>query len=113
MPRRLIAEAIDLVVFIGGRGSSRRIETIAEVAGLDANGDYAVDALPSRNCYNSERRPIMRTKSFARSFAATASSLAVLFACARLCRRHRYAVGSAAAADSRIPCKGRSPRSSR
>jgi len=42
VPRRLIAEAIDLVVFIRGRGTGRRVETIAEVAGLDANGDYAV-----------------------------------------------------------------------
>src|SRR3546814_19100127 len=32
VPRRLIAEAIDLVVFIQGRGTGRRIETIAEVA---------------------------------------------------------------------------------
>ena len=39
IPRRLIAEAIDLVVFIAGRGSSRHIETIAEVTGLAANGD--------------------------------------------------------------------------
>lgn len=45
LPRRLIAEAIDLVVFIAGRGSSRRIETVAEVTGLDGNGDYAVTAL--------------------------------------------------------------------
>ncbi|MDF1628006.1 MAG: P-type conjugative transfer ATPase TrbB [Parvibaculaceae bacterium] len=45
IPRRLIAEAIDLVVFISGRGSSRRIETIAEVTGLDANGDYTVTPL--------------------------------------------------------------------
>ncbi len=33
VPRRLIAEAIDLVVFIQGRGMSRRIETIAEMNG--------------------------------------------------------------------------------
>jgi len=45
VPRRLIAEAIDFIVFISGRGSSRRIETIAEVKGLDTNGDYNVDAL--------------------------------------------------------------------
>ena len=45
IPRRLIAEAIDLVVFISGRGSSRRVETIAEISGLDANGDYAVKVL--------------------------------------------------------------------
>ena len=44
VPRRLIAEAIDLVVFIGGRGSTRRVETIAEVSGLTADGDYALTA---------------------------------------------------------------------
>jgi type IV secretion system protein VirB11 len=49
VPRRLIAEAIDLVVFIQGRGVGRRIETIAEVTGLDAAGDYAVtDLAPHR-----------------------------------------------------------------
>ena len=45
IPRRLIAEAIDLVVFIAGRGSDRRVETIAEVTGLDGNGDYRVSTL--------------------------------------------------------------------
>ena len=49
VPRRLIAEAIDLVVFIRGRGMARRVETIAEVAGLDADGDYAVtEAAPNK-----------------------------------------------------------------
>jgi P-type conjugative transfer ATPase TrbB len=42
VPRRLIAEAIDLVVFIRGRGVSRRIDSIAKIEGLDANGDYAL-----------------------------------------------------------------------
>ena len=45
MPRRLIAEAIDISVFIAGRGANRRIETIAEVGGLDDGGDYAVTTL--------------------------------------------------------------------
>lgn len=45
IPRRLIAEAIDLIVFIAGRGSHRRVETIAEVVGLDANGDYRITPL--------------------------------------------------------------------
>jgi type IV secretion system protein VirB11 len=45
VPRRLIAEAIDMVVFISGRGSARRIETIVSVAGLDGAGDYAVAPL--------------------------------------------------------------------
>ena len=46
VPRRLIAQTIDLVVFVAGRGSQRRIETIAEVRGLDANGEYVVASPP-------------------------------------------------------------------
>ena len=45
VPRRLIADAIDMVVFISGRGTGRRIETVAEVAGLDSSGGYAVTDL--------------------------------------------------------------------
>jgi P-type conjugative transfer ATPase TrbB len=49
VPRRLIAEAIDVIVFIQGRGTARRVEAIIEVTGLDANGDYAVaDLNPNR-----------------------------------------------------------------
>ena len=50
VPRRLIAEAIDLVVFIKGRGPGRRIETTVEVKGLDLSGDYVLETpsgLPS------------------------------------------------------------------
>jgi type IV secretion system protein VirB11 len=42
VPRRLIAEAIEIIVFIAGRGLGRRVETIARVAGLDPDGGYAV-----------------------------------------------------------------------
>ena len=42
VPRRLIAEAIDMIIFIAGRGLARRVETIARVAGLDGQGNYAV-----------------------------------------------------------------------
>jgi type IV secretion system protein TrbB len=42
VPRQLIAEAIDMIVFIAGRGTSRRIETIARVSGLDQHGAYAL-----------------------------------------------------------------------
>ena len=45
VPRRLVADAIDLVVFISGRGSARRLETILSVAGLDGAGDYSVATL--------------------------------------------------------------------
>jgi P-type conjugative transfer ATPase TrbB len=48
VPRRLIAEAIDIIVFIAGRGSTRRVETIARVAGLDPDGGYGlVDITPT------------------------------------------------------------------
>ena len=43
VPRRLIAEAIDVVVFIAGRGAHRRIDTIARVSGVDPDtGAYAL-----------------------------------------------------------------------
>jgi type IV secretion system protein VirB11 len=45
VPRALIVEAIDIVVFLSGRGASRRIETLLEVTGLDANGDYVLRPL--------------------------------------------------------------------
>jgi type IV secretion system protein TrbB len=45
VPRRLIAEAIDLVVFIAGRGTARRIADIECVEGVDAAGDYALRPL--------------------------------------------------------------------
>ncbi|WP_316233776.1 P-type conjugative transfer ATPase TrbB [Bradyrhizobium sp. SZCCHNPS2010] len=46
VPRRLIAEAIDLIVFIKGRGPARRIEAVAELKGLDASGDYLLETPP-------------------------------------------------------------------
>jgi type IV secretion system protein VirB11 len=42
VPRRLIAEAIDVVVFIEGRGTGRCIGAALTVAGLDTSGDYAL-----------------------------------------------------------------------
>jgi len=50
VPRHLIAEAVDLIVFLAGRGTARRVETIARVEGLDAQGRYAlVDLTPPFN----------------------------------------------------------------
>ncbi|UJQ94141.1 P-type conjugative transfer ATPase TrbB [Mariluticola halotolerans] len=45
VPRRLIAEAVDVVVFINGRGASRRIETVAALEGLTQDGDYRLISL--------------------------------------------------------------------
>lgn len=42
VPRRLIAEAIEMIVFIAGRGLGRRVETIARVGGIDPDGNYAL-----------------------------------------------------------------------
>ena len=48
VPRPLIADAIDLIVFIAGRGLARRIETIARVVGLDPDGGYGlIDITPT------------------------------------------------------------------
>ena len=48
VPQRLIAEAIDCIVFLSGRGLARRIETVVRVAGVDPAGGYRVDALMSQ-----------------------------------------------------------------
>ena len=45
VPRRLIAEAIDVVVFLKGRGSGRRVETVAALEGLASDGDYRLAPL--------------------------------------------------------------------
>ncbi len=45
-PRHLIAEAIDLIVFIAGRGLGRRVEAIAHVSGVAPDGNYAVGMIP-------------------------------------------------------------------
>lgn len=48
IPRTLIAEAINVVVFISGRGASRRIETIARLVGVDGEG-YALKPLTAES----------------------------------------------------------------
>lgn len=45
VPRELIAEAIDVIVFLAGRGISRRVESVLEVIGLDDDGDYELEPL--------------------------------------------------------------------
>ena len=45
VPRALIAEAVDLIVFLAGRGAARRVETLARVSGLDGQGGYRLTPL--------------------------------------------------------------------
>jgi P-type conjugative transfer ATPase TrbB len=51
VPRALIAETIDLIAVLAGRGSARRLVELARVEGLSADGDYhlvpVTGALPS------------------------------------------------------------------
>ena len=40
VPRALIAETIDIIAVLSGRGSARRLAELARVEGLDGQGDY-------------------------------------------------------------------------
>ena len=40
VPRALIAETIDIIAVLAGRGSARRLTELAQVEGLAPNGDY-------------------------------------------------------------------------
>jgi len=42
VPRALIAETIDLIAVLSGRGTARRLVELACINGLDANGDYVL-----------------------------------------------------------------------
>ena len=45
VPRAMIAETIDLIAVLSGRGSARRLSELARVEGLDATGDYQIQPL--------------------------------------------------------------------
>jgi type IV secretion system protein VirB11 len=47
VPRALIAETIDVVAVLSGRGSERRLAELTHVDGLNAAGDYALTPLTS------------------------------------------------------------------
>ena len=40
VPHALIAEAVDVLVFINGRGAQRRVESLLELEGLNDDGSY-------------------------------------------------------------------------
>jgi type IV secretion system protein VirB11 len=45
VPRHLVADAIDLIVFLAGRGSTRRVDTLLAVSGLGPSSDYSTTPL--------------------------------------------------------------------
>jgi len=50
VPRALIAEAVNVIVFIAGRGRSRRVQEICRVTGCDGNGNgyqFSTELTPS------------------------------------------------------------------
>ncbi|NSX86322.1 P-type conjugative transfer ATPase TrbB [Agrobacterium tumefaciens] len=49
VPRALIAETIDLVAVLSGRGSARSLAELARVEGLGPDGDYRVTAVTPSN----------------------------------------------------------------
>jgi P-type conjugative transfer ATPase TrbB len=53
VPRALIAETIDLVAVLSGRGSARRLAELARVDGLGPGGDYRITSATT----NSEGEP--------------------------------------------------------
>lgn len=42
VPRALIAETIDLIAVLSGRGGERRLSELCQVAGLDGDGEYRI-----------------------------------------------------------------------
>jgi type IV secretion system protein VirB11 len=56
VPRRLIAEAIDILVFLEGRGASRKVTEVTRVDSLTLDGDYQLTPLFSAQTYTSTAR---------------------------------------------------------
>jgi len=59
VPRDLIVQAIDVIVFLSGRGSERRVETVVELADLDQHGNYVLKPLapPALHAIPATRSP--------------------------------------------------------
>ena len=45
VPRALIAETINIIAVLAGRGNARRLTELVQVTGLDAGSDYTLTPL--------------------------------------------------------------------
>ena len=56
VPRALIAETIDMIAVLAGRGAQRRLVELAAVDGLEPSGDYRVDpaATPDATLFDTQ-----------------------------------------------------------
>ena len=116
VPRALIAETIDIIAVLAGRGTQRRLAELAFVSGLDPDtGDYLV--LPPETAPNLHSMETIHDRIVTRPAKA----------CRSCCRKHRDhpdhgvartcrglldAMGGATRAHPRVRSKARSPRSS-
>jgi P-type conjugative transfer ATPase TrbB len=58
VPRALIAEAVNVIVFIAGRGRHRRVQEIARVVGFDSHGyQLSLDLMPAFPSIQSPNSP--------------------------------------------------------
>ena len=67
-PRALIAEAVNVVIHIAGRGRKRRIESIARIVGFDGVGYQLVDALDAMEASFPELPPLPNAAPAAATF---------------------------------------------
>ena len=44
VPRALVAETINLIAVLSGRGAGRRLAELAEVNGLEPDGEYSISS---------------------------------------------------------------------
>ena len=49
VPRALIAETIDVIAVLSGRGADRRLAELASVTGLAPSGDYSMEAIGDKS----------------------------------------------------------------
>jgi type IV secretion system protein VirB11 len=49
VPRALIAETINVIAVLSGRGNERRLADLAHVEGLGASGDYVLSAMGTQD----------------------------------------------------------------
>ena len=49
VPRALIAETINVIAFLSGRGADRRLAELASVTGLGPSGDYRITAIEDKS----------------------------------------------------------------
>ena len=56
VPQALIAESVDLIVFLAGRGRARRVEELMRVTGFDAQGYHLEPAFPHLTAHRQGNR---------------------------------------------------------